>query len=307
MKPGSLGNVFIVVGLLLLLPWIGDQLLAAAPWPGYWRHVYVESYRGYAIYHFTEIGVYGYIPEEVYNASGGEDLPPGTGKLWKFAGSVEAAKRLIDDILSEPIYIESYKGWEIYRTPGTGLYYAVNSETGENTSKWDSIDKLKRYIDGPEGWWQLSLPGRVIEVGVEEELLIVERGKLVFDYITQKPDLVKKAWIVLKTSEGELLEEVKLDGPHEIHDLEGYYAYWASVKLPERGKTYRVEGYVDCWLRTIKMVDLQVEWGQPTSPLGESPIGRLYAWLRDRPLPGAALTVIGLLLKLDERLERRRR
>ena len=278
-------NIFILVGFILLTPWLGDVLFAVGP--DYWNHVYVETYKGYEIYHFTTIGVYGVIKE-------GEYQQPPQGD-WKYYGSVESARKGIDNFVEEPIFIETYGDWDIYQEPG-GRYYAVHSETGEETSRWMTLADLKRYIDGPDGKWQLSIPGRVIEVGLEEDLLIVERGHLTFDYITDKPDLVKKAWIVLKTSKGEVIEEKKLDGPHDVGG--GLYAYWASVSLPRPG-VYIVEGYVDCYLRELKMVELQVK--MPTM------WDRLYWRLQENPLPGAALTVIGLLLKMDERLKRRRR
>jgi hypothetical protein len=266
------------VGLVLLMPWLGDLLFAIE---GYWSRSFVETYRGYDIYYFLVINVYGVIPE----GQNPDPADPDSG--WRFAADLEAARRLIDSLVDEPVFIESYGEWDIYREPGFNRYYGVQRETGEETSRWSRLEDLKRYIDGPGGRWQLMLPGRVIEVGLEEDLLILRADRLTFDYLTDKPDPVKRVWVVLKTAGGDLIEVLDLDGPHELRGLEGWYAYWGSLSLPGPGG-YLIEGYVDTYLRELQMVELRVKvpshWDEA------------WWWLEANPWPGITLSAAGAIL-----------
>jgi len=125
------GLILVALGAWLLFGGLG----ATVSWVlGYWDREFVETYRGYEIYYFTTIGVYGvHIPEAP------------RGERWRFFGSIDAARGFIDDMLDEPVYVETYNGWDIYRTPGTGFYYAVGGNV--TTAYWDSLEALKAYLD----------------------------------------------------------------------------------------------------------------------------------------------------------------
>jgi len=123
---------------------LGAALIAAAVFTAlngwtwvlsYWDHRKVETYRGYDIYYFPEINVYG-----VDNGKAPEN--------WWFYGSVDAAEKGIDSRLDDPVPVESYRGWTVYQEPGYGRYYAVRN--GTETAKWRSLDELEAYLDGVE-------------------------------------------------------------------------------------------------------------------------------------------------------------
>jgi len=143
---GLLGIGLLAIGVFVLFGGLGW----ASAWVlGYYDREYVETYRGYDIYYFINIGVYGF------------QLPDGS---WKYYGDVESAERAIDDMLDPPIYVDTHNGWDIYRTSGTGLYYAVNPYTNETaTAYWADLEGLKVYLDeiGP------PQPGESLEAEVE--------------------------------------------------------------------------------------------------------------------------------------------
>jgi len=129
-RRGIVGIALLALGVFLLFGGVG----AAVSWVlGYWDRELVDVYRGIEIYHFYNIGpVYGF------------EWPPGSGD-WKYYGSPERCRAAIDDLMEEPIYVESYRGWDIYQKPGSGLYYAVKGEAV--TADYDDISALKAYID----------------------------------------------------------------------------------------------------------------------------------------------------------------
>jgi len=98
----------------------------------YWDHTYVETYRGFDIYYFPNIGVYGV-------DIGGEP------EHWRFNSYLEGARNMIDDWLDEPIHVEAYRDWDIYQMPGCGLYYAMGPEG--TTPNYAAVEDLKAYID----------------------------------------------------------------------------------------------------------------------------------------------------------------
>ena len=123
------------LGLLILSVFIlfGGLGWASAWVAGYWDKEYVETYRGYDIYYFINIHVYGWQDSEGH---------------WHFHGTLESAEAGIDDYLDQPIYIENYKGYDIYQTPGSGFYYAVNPYNNETVGTyWTDLEDLKAWID----------------------------------------------------------------------------------------------------------------------------------------------------------------
>ena len=124
------GLCLVALGAFVLIGGVGIGLSWVL---GYWDKEYVETYRGYDIYFFFNIGVYG------FQTGGGE---------WRYFDSVESAENAIDDMLDQPIFIETYRGYEIYQSPGTRRYYAVDPETGEQVSTyWTELEGLKSWLD----------------------------------------------------------------------------------------------------------------------------------------------------------------
>jgi len=142
-----LGLSLLALGVFVLIGGVGIGLSWVL---GYWDKEYVETYRGYDIYYFVNIGVYGF-------QTGEED--------WRYFGSVDAARKAIDDMLDTPIFIETYRGYDIYQSPGTGRYYAVDPETGEQVSAyWTELEGLKAWLDTqphPEETLETEVEGHV--------------------------------------------------------------------------------------------------------------------------------------------------
>ena len=146
MKAVSLiGLGLIALGVFILFGGVSASLSWVL---GYWDKEYVETYRGYDIYYFPNPNAYGF------------QLPDGT---WKYYRDVESAERAIDDMLDSPIYVGAYNGWDIYQTPGTGFYYAVNPYTNETVGIYSDLESLKAWLDevGP------PQPGESLEAEVE--------------------------------------------------------------------------------------------------------------------------------------------
>ena len=103
----------------------------------YWDHTKVDEYRGYEIYYFPEINVYGI---EIQ----GLDITD-----WRFNTEITGCENIIDTWLDDPIYVKDYQDYVIYQQPNDyGLYYAVDPETGEQiTTTWHILDDLQGYID----------------------------------------------------------------------------------------------------------------------------------------------------------------
>ena len=103
----------------------------------YWDHTKVDEYRGYEIYYFPEINVYGI---EIQ----GLDITD-----WRFDSGLIGCENIIDTWLDDPIYVKDYQDYVIYQQPNDyGLYYAVDPETGEQiTTTWHILDDLQGYID----------------------------------------------------------------------------------------------------------------------------------------------------------------
>jgi len=141
-RRGIVGIALLALGVFLLFGGVG----AAVSWVlGYWDRELVDVYRGIEIYHFYNIGpVYGFQWQ-------GE---------WRYYGSPERCREAIDDLMEEPIYVESYRGWDIYQTPGSGFYYAVNPSTDEQTTHFTGLEELKEYLD-------LLAAGESLEAEVE--------------------------------------------------------------------------------------------------------------------------------------------
>jgi len=122
------------LGLLMVL--MGALGYAGVWWVGaYWDHEFVETYEGYNIYYFPEINVY---------AIELEDKAP---QDWLFYGSLEAARRGVDSLQSEPIYVGEYKGYAIYQHAVYGYYWAEDGE-GARVAQTHTLEELYQYLDG---------------------------------------------------------------------------------------------------------------------------------------------------------------
>ena len=128
------------VGIILLIPFLSGVLLVTAD---YWNHTYVESYRGYDIYYFPGPG--GLHGIDVLGTN-----PHGEDSSWRF-GTLEAVHGIIDNWVDDPLFVERYLDWEIYREPGGAQrYYAVDPLTGEEVRWYLSLEgpgALREYLD----------------------------------------------------------------------------------------------------------------------------------------------------------------
>jgi len=131
-KQRGFSLILICVGLVLLVPFVHGLVLNV-----YWDHEYVETYRGYDVYFFPTPYVYGI------------DTGEADASQWNFAASVEACEGLIDNWIDDPVFIEHYGGYDLYREPGGAQrYYAVNPFTGEKaTAYWMDLDPMKVWKD----------------------------------------------------------------------------------------------------------------------------------------------------------------
>lgn len=102
----------------------------------YWDTSLAEEYRGYEIYYFPNINVYG--------VKIGQEKP----ESWPHGSSLDALRSLIDSWMDPPEYIEQYLGWDIYRQANKGYYYATKGE--EETTLWVRVTQLKDYLEGRE-------------------------------------------------------------------------------------------------------------------------------------------------------------
>jgi len=270
----KLGRALIALGVVLVALDIASPIgLVIA---GYWDHTYVETYRGYDIYYFPNIGVYG------VDALGTN--PPLDDPSWKvvgFYGGTESARAAIDNRLDSPIFVESYNGYDIYREPaGAQRYYGVDQETGEETSYWTDLAGLKRYIDGPQGHFAIN--GQ--RADTEGAMMVSSTSITVTFTCTDKPDLVKQVYVTVQEVGGTYSVEVVL----KKVDRTDVDKWRATVTLPGDG-TYRIEGYMDRYLETVRLLSISMSLGSgaPSLPL------LTYA--------GAALATAGLVLEVRER------
>jgi len=102
----------------------------------YWDTSLAEEYRGYEIYYFPNINVYG--------VKIGKETPSN----WPHGSSVDALRNLIDTWMDPPELIEQYLGWDIYRQANKGYYYATRGE--EETTLWVRVTHLKDYLEKRE-------------------------------------------------------------------------------------------------------------------------------------------------------------
>jgi hypothetical protein len=126
-----------VLGFFLLILTLFTYFGGLAWISAYWDHSRVDEYRGYEIYFFPEINVYGI---EIQ----GLDVTD-----WRFNTGIPGCENMIDTWLDDPIHVKDYRDYVIYQQPNDyGFYYAVDSETGEQiTTVWHIVDDLLDYID----------------------------------------------------------------------------------------------------------------------------------------------------------------
>lgn len=269
-KRRMLGAALVVLGLFTAFN--GWSVLG---WTlSYWDHEFVETYRGYDIYYFVEINVYGI-------DTGGDPMD------WKFYGSLESARAAIDNWLEDPVYVESYRGWDIYREPsGAQRYYAVRE--GVETSRWPTLEELKAYIDGPIGFFRIDNG----QAGLNDTI-IVSDTTLAIDFVcTDRPDLVKRVYVVVSQGGATVLTR-DLAGPLEVEELGAFVWGPVSVELPGEG-VYAVEGYVDRYLEESRYMSVTC-----TVPGAET----LYT----RWAVGAIVSSAGLVLLVMPEKKRERR
>ena len=125
------------LGYFLLVLTIFSYMGGLAWISAYWDHNQIEEYRGYEIYFFPEINVYGIEIQEL-------DITD-----WSFNTGVSGCRNMIDTWLDDPIHVNDYRDYVIYQQPNDyGFYYAVDPETGDQiTTTWNNIDDLLDYID----------------------------------------------------------------------------------------------------------------------------------------------------------------
>jgi len=123
-----------ILGLTLIL--ISVLGYTGVWWFGaYWDNEYVETYQGYNIHYFPDIGVYG-LEEE------GKDP-----QSWRhFYADLEAARRGVDSLLSEPEYVEEYQGYQVYHHPVYDHYWAEDS-WGNTVAQTQTLEELHDYLD----------------------------------------------------------------------------------------------------------------------------------------------------------------
>ena len=125
------------LGYFLLVLTIFSYMGGLAWISAYWDHNLIEEYRGYEIYFFPEINVYGIAITEL-------DITD-----WSFNTGMPGCRNMIDTWLDDPIHISDYRDYVIYQQPNDyGFYYAVDPETGEQiTTTWNNLEDLQDYID----------------------------------------------------------------------------------------------------------------------------------------------------------------
>jgi len=122
-----------MLGLTLIL--ISTLGYTGVWWFGaYWDNEFVETYQGYNIYYFPEINVYGIEEEGV------------SPENWRFAADLEAARNAIDNMQVEPVFVEEYRGFQVYHNLVYGYYYAENSDGVRVSQTW-TLEELHDYLD----------------------------------------------------------------------------------------------------------------------------------------------------------------
>lgn len=142
------GLVFLMISIVSsgILPWSAAM----------WDTEFEESYRGYDIY---------YIPfHEVY----GIDTTGGTADTWIYNSGISGARNKIDSWVDEPEYIETHRDFDILLLSGVGHYYGESATI--TTSRWDSVSKLKSYID------DRYYPTLVYTIHAEDDWFIYRQG-----------------------------------------------------------------------------------------------------------------------------------
>jgi len=121
------------LGLTLITVALAAFLLPASWVAAYMDMTYQETYEGFDIY---------FVPApKVYAIDVG-----GESNDWKTASDLQGARNQIDFWNEGPIEVETYRDFTLYQLPGYTLFYAVNGDI--QSSRWDSPEKLKGYIDG---------------------------------------------------------------------------------------------------------------------------------------------------------------
>ncbi len=121
-----------IIGLILIFTALVAFFVPSAWVSAYWDTEFIESYRGFDIYYFPNINVYGI-------DVGGDVMD------WTYRTNPEACRKSIDLWMDGPIFVETYRDFTIYRIPGYSLYYGESAT--ETSNKWDNLDNLKHYID----------------------------------------------------------------------------------------------------------------------------------------------------------------
>ena len=262
----ALGVVLIVLDLALPI------ILATS---GYWDHEYVETYRGYDIYFFPEPNVYG------VDTLGTN--PPGEDGSWRFFSEsntrtgLENARAAIDNWVDNPVYVESYNGYDIYREPaGVQRYYGVSKDTGERTSYWTDLSGLKRYIDGPQGYFTVN----GLKPKKDDTIVVPPTSVTIVFNCTESPDLVNRVYITIQETDGAYASEVA---------LKKVDTRWEeTVNLPEDG-AYMIEGYMERDLETVRLLSVTISTYGTTGFLGLLTCA------------GASVAVVGLVIEVYER------
>jgi len=125
-KIQTLGCVFLAAALFTALGGLGWVM-------AYWDTQLEETYRGFDIYYFPNIKVWGI-------DTGGEP------QTWPTGSPRQSCRNKIDSWLDEPTLVEQHRDFTVYRLDGYGLYYA-EGPSGETTTRWDNVTNLEAYLD----------------------------------------------------------------------------------------------------------------------------------------------------------------
>jgi len=125
-------NMTQTFGLVLIISALAALFIPSTWVSAYWDTTHIDTYRGYDIYYFPNINVYGI-------DVGGEPMD------WVHVSSPDAARNKIDLWEDGPITVEAYRDFMIYQLPGWDLFYGEKGD--EETAIYVDIVSLKGYID----------------------------------------------------------------------------------------------------------------------------------------------------------------
>ena len=131
-KPELNLNKHQILGCVFLIAAIFTALGGLSWVMAYWDTQLEETYRGFDVYYFPNIKVWGI-------DTGGEPM------TWPTGSPIDSCRNRIDGWLDEPALIEQHRDFTVYRLNGYGLYYAEGLSV--TTTYWDNATNLEAYLD----------------------------------------------------------------------------------------------------------------------------------------------------------------